>query len=152
MRSPLLSGCRPLTGIRLTLTTPPAVGLTKKFLPSRRTIACWGSTDWSPNSPYMMANAMATRLIRKMDTKGNGKISREDMLRFFEKTARGKDYLDAADLREALRSHGWRWLLYLVAAMIVFGLLSMGLDRLRRLQKDRLAATMPPGDEPPTNR
>jgi hypothetical protein len=45
-------------------------------------------------------------------------------------------------LRDALRQDGGRWLLYEVGAMIVFGLLSMGLDRLRRLQKDRAQATM----------
>jgi hypothetical protein len=49
--------------------------------------------------------------------------------------------------RDALRQDGWRWLLYEVAAMVVFGLLSMGLDRLRRLQNDRAQATMPPADE-----
>jgi hypothetical protein len=46
--------------------------------------------------------------------------------------------------RDALRSDGWRWLLYQVAAMIVFGLLSMALDRLRTLQKERLAGKIPP--------
>jgi len=35
--------------------------------------------------------------------------------------------------------------------MTVLGLLSMGLDRLRALQKERAAATMPPtGDKPPS--
>ena len=33
---------------------------------------------------------------------------------------------------------------YEVAAMVVFGLLSMVLDRLRRLQKERAEATIPP--------
>jgi len=49
--------------------------------------------------------------------------------------------------RETLRQDGWRWLLVEVAAMIVFGLLSMGLDRLRRLQKDRALGTMPSADD-----
>ena len=40
-------------------------------------------------------------------------------------------------LRDALRTDGWKWLLYQVAAMIVLGLLSMGLDRLRSLKKVR---------------
>lgn len=44
--------------------------------------------------------------------------------------------------RQALREDGWRWLLYEVAAMILFGLLSMGLDRLRHLQKERAPGTM----------
>jgi hypothetical protein len=45
--------------------------------------------------------------------------------------------------RESLREHGGTWLLCEAAALIVVGLLSMGLDRLRALQKERAAATMP---------
>src|ERR1700730_11658521 len=44
--------------------------------------------------------------------------------------------------RDALRADGWKWLLLEVAAMIVFGLASMGLDRFRRLQKERAEATI----------
>jgi len=52
--------------------------------------------------------------------------------------------------RDALRQDGWQWLLIEVAAMIVLGLMSMGLDRLRRLQKERAEATMsPPSDQGP---
>jgi hypothetical protein len=50
--------------------------------------------------------------------------------------------------RDALRQDGWKWLLVQVAAMIVFGLLSMGLDRLRRLHKERTEATVPPPQGP----
>jgi hypothetical protein len=39
--------------------------------------------------------------------------------------------------RDALRDEGWRWLLYQLIALVVFGLLSMGLDRLRSLKHDR---------------
>ena len=46
--------------------------------------------------------------------------------------------------RDSLRENGGTWLLYEVAAMIVVGLLSMGLDRLRALKKERAAATIPP--------
>jgi hypothetical protein len=46
--------------------------------------------------------------------------------------------------RDALRQDGWLWLLWQVAAMIVFGLLSMGLDRLRRLKKERAEGTISP--------
>jgi hypothetical protein len=49
--------------------------------------------------------------------------------------------------RQALRSNGWQWLLYEVAAIVLLGLLSMGLDRLRRLQKERASGTMPPADQ-----
>jgi hypothetical protein len=55
--------------------------------------------------------------------------------------------------RDQLRHDGWRWLLVEVTAMVVLGLLSMGLDRLRRLQKERAAAkttttTQPPVESP----
>ncbi len=49
--------------------------------------------------------------------------------------------------RDALRNNGWRWLLYEVAAMIVLGLASMGLDCLRRLQKERSEKKIPPAND-----
>jgi len=52
-------------------------------------------------------------------------------------------------LRDAFLRDGWKWLLVEVAALVLFGLLSMGLDRLRRLQNDRASATMPPTDRSP---
>jgi len=45
--------------------------------------------------------------------------------------------------REGLREHGGSWLLVELATMVVLALLSMGLDRLRALKKERAAATMP---------
>jgi hypothetical protein len=49
-----------------------------------------------------------------------------------------------SEFRDALRSQGGRWLLYELAAMAVLGLASMGLDRLRSLQKQRSGDTIPP--------
>jgi hypothetical protein len=45
--------------------------------------------------------------------------------------------------RDALREDGWKWLLYALVAMVIFGVLSMGLDRLRSLKKERTEATIP---------
>jgi hypothetical protein len=42
-----------------------------------------------------------------------------------------------SSFRSALRTDGWKWLLYELTAMMVFGFLSMGLDRLRSLKKER---------------
>jgi hypothetical protein len=39
--------------------------------------------------------------------------------------------------RDALRQDGWKWLLYEVAALVIVGLLSMGLDRWRRHRAER---------------
>ena len=44
---------------------------------------------------------------------------------------------------------GWLWLLYEVAAIIVFGLASMVFDRLRRLKRERAAATILPTNDNP---
>jgi hypothetical protein len=56
-----------------------------------------------------------------------------------------------SEFRAVLRDNGGDWLLYEVAAMIIFGLLSMGLDRLRRLQKERAATTIAPAEDPSAN-
>jgi hypothetical protein len=54
-----------------------------------------------------------------------------------------------SEFREMLEKDGWRWLLYEVATMIVLGLASMGLDRFRRLQKDRASATISQANDSP---
>src|SRR5262245_60963440 len=48
--------------------------------------------------------------------------------------------------RDALREHGWQWVLYEVAALVVLGLASMGLDRWRRLKNERTTATISEND------
>jgi hypothetical protein len=53
-------------------------------------------------------------------------------------------------LRDSLRNDGWKWLLVEVAAMVVMGLASMGLDRLRSLKKERQEAKISHTDQPPT--
>lgn len=55
-------------------------------------------------------------------------------------------------LRAALRRDGWLWLLVELVLMAVFGLLSMGLDRLRTLQKERAAGTIPPTEQDAASR
>jgi hypothetical protein len=52
-------------------------------------------------------------------------------------------------LRDSLRQNGWQWLLCEVAAMTVLSLLSMGLDRLRRLQKERPVDKITPEENDP---
>jgi hypothetical protein len=54
-----------------------------------------------------------------------------------------------SEFRDYLRSDGWRLVLWEVAAMIVLSALSMGLDRLRRLQNERAAGTIPPSESKP---
>ena len=47
--------------------------------------------------------------------------------------------------REALRIDGWKWVLAEVAALVILGLLSMGLDRFRRWRKESTTGTGEPG-------
>ena len=70
-----------------------------------------------------------------------------------EKAAEAGSPPPPSAFRDALRADGWKWLLVEVAAMAVLALLSMGLDRLRSLQKERAAGTIPPGpgDGPAAN-
>jgi hypothetical protein len=56
-----------------------------------------------------------------------------------------------SEFRDYLRSGGWRLLLYEVGAVVVLALACMGLDRFRRLQNERAAATIPPAENPSTS-
>jgi hypothetical protein len=53
--------------------------------------------------------------------------------------------------RDAVRADGGRWLLYEVGLMIVLGIASMVVDRLRALQKEKGPGTIPPSRETPAN-
>jgi hypothetical protein len=66
-----------------------------------------------------------------------------------EKAKEAGEFPPQSPIRDALRSDGWKWLLVEVAVMVVFGVLSMGLDRLRRLKKERAEATITPTSNPP---
>jgi hypothetical protein len=61
-----------------------------------------------------------------------------------EKAKEAGEFPPPSPFRDALRADGWKWLLVEVAAMVVFGLASMGLDHLRRLKKERQEATISP--------
>ena len=50
---------------------------------------------------------------------------------------------------QLVKRDGVWWVGYEVAALVVLSLLSMGLDRLRSLQTERAAKTIPRNDEPP---
>lgn len=76
------------------------------------------------------------------------------LLPVLEEKARlaGADVPERSGLHRVLVEDGWFWLLIEVAAMVLFGLLSMGLDRLRRLQKERAEATiLSTGSDPVSN-
>lgn len=58
--------------------------------------------DWSERSPYLQMSSMTNRLFRKLNTSGNGQLSKEELLQFFDKTAAEKDHISADDFRDAL--------------------------------------------------
>jgi hypothetical protein len=67
-----------------------------------------------------------------------------------QKAIRAGEVPPRSEFRDALRANGGRWLLWEVAAMAVFGIASMALDRLRSLKKEKAAATIAQeqGNEP----
>jgi hypothetical protein len=48
---------------------------------------------------------------------------------------------------QLIKRDGIWWVVYEVVALIILSLLSMGLDRLRSLQKERRGRTIPPNDQ-----
>ncbi|HZV03961.1 MAG TPA: deiodinase family protein [Gemmataceae bacterium] len=58
--------------------------------------------DWSDRSPYVQMSYMANRLFRKLNAEGNGRLTKDELLQFFDKAAQGKDHLSADDFRDAL--------------------------------------------------
>lgn len=66
-----------------------------------------------------------------------------------EKAAQAGQPPPPSAFRDALRNDGWKWLLYELAIMTGFAILSMGLDRVRSLQKARTQRTIPPSQQSP---
>jgi len=48
---------------------------------------------------------------------------------------------------QIIKRDGIWWVVYEMAALVVLSVLSMGLDRLRTLQKERAAKTIPPSEQ-----
>lgn len=48
---------------------------------------------------------------------------------------------------QVIKRDGLWWVVYEVVALLVLSLLSMGLDRLRSLKKERAAKTIPPNEQ-----
>lgn len=58
--------------------------------------------DWSDRNPYVQGSYMISRMFRRIDQQGDGRVTREEMLAFFEKLSQGKDSFRSEDLRDAL--------------------------------------------------
>ncbi|MGH7225949.1 MAG: deiodinase family protein [Gemmataceae bacterium] len=58
--------------------------------------------DWSRRRPQASMADPANRFFRKLNASGNGRLTKEELLQFFDKAAHGKDHLSADDFRDAL--------------------------------------------------
>jgi alkyl hydroperoxide reductase subunit AhpC len=62
--------------------------------------------DWSEKNSFVVQSNFATRFFRRMNPRGDGKLTKADMEAFFDRVASGKDHLTPDDLRAALLATG----------------------------------------------
>jgi peroxiredoxin len=63
-----------------------------------------GDFDWSDNiSMYNMESWLVNRWFRRMNKSGDGRLSREEWIKFFDEASGGKDHLTTDSLREAIQ-------------------------------------------------
>ncbi len=58
--------------------------------------------DWSGRSPYAAQTATITYWYRRVNRAADGRLTRDEWLKFFDEAARGKDYITPDNLRDAL--------------------------------------------------
>ena len=58
--------------------------------------------DWTDRNPYVQQSYIVNRLFRRIDQEGDGRLTREELLTFFDKVSQGKDFIRSEDLRDAL--------------------------------------------------
>jgi hypothetical protein len=58
--------------------------------------------DWSDKSQYATQSGLAGAWFRRINKSADGRITREEWLKFFDEAAGGKDHLTTENLREAL--------------------------------------------------
>ena len=62
--------------------------------------------DWSDRSPYVQQANMLSRMFRRFDTSGDGRLTREELDEVFKRLAGGKDHFTADDFRRAMIPRG----------------------------------------------
>jgi hypothetical protein len=62
--------------------------------------------DWSDRNPYVQMSNTVNRFFRRLNTNGDGQLTKDELLQFFRDAAHGKDRLSADDFRDALLA-GW---------------------------------------------
>jgi hypothetical protein len=58
--------------------------------------------DWSDRSPYVQMARMVERLFGKVNAERDGRLTKEELIQFFDKAAQGKDYVTPDDFRDTL--------------------------------------------------
>lgn len=56
--------------------------------------------DWSDRNSYVQQFNLVGRLLRRINKKGDGRLTRDEFLAFFDQAAAGRDYATAVDLAE----------------------------------------------------
>ena len=57
--------------------------------------------DWSDENPWVRHAYLVNRLFRKLNSSGDGRLTREQFLAFFDQVAEGSDHVTSAQLRTA---------------------------------------------------
>lgn len=58
--------------------------------------------DWSDGNPYVRQFYQVNGMLRRIDRDGDGRLARDELSAFFDKAARGRDYVTTVDLTELL--------------------------------------------------
>ena len=57
--------------------------------------------DWSERHPWVQHAYLVNRLFRRMDPNGDGQLSREEWLKFFDEASGGEDIVTSEQIRDA---------------------------------------------------
>jgi hypothetical protein len=58
--------------------------------------------DWSDKHPWVQQAAIVNRVFRRLNSAGNGRLTRTELEQFFQRTSEGQDYLTIDEFRQAL--------------------------------------------------
>src|SRR5262249_20615267 len=61
-----------------------------------------GDLDWSDRNPYVQQANFASRIFRRMDLSGDGRLTKDELEAFLKMVSHGKDHATAEDFRALL--------------------------------------------------